>query len=558
MESKNAMGYNSEDGYYDLGDFHWQVSTKNPEAQRWFDRGVIWSYGFNHEASIECFEQAIRHDPDLAMAYWGLALSLGPNYNKPWEFYDEEELRRVAQRAYEAMSKARQLATTATPVERALIEAARSRYPQPSAPEDGSVWNQKYANAMGPVYEAFKEDPNVATLYADAMMNLKPWSLWDIRTGKPTTGAPTLLIKDVLEQGIGRDHGRFHPGLLHLYIHLMEMSPCPEQAMNAADRLRGLVPDAGHLQHMPTHLDVLCGDYRRGVASNSDAIKADNKYLLRAGATNFYTLYRSHDYHFRIYAAMFAGQSRVALDTVAESESSIPEDLLRVKSPPMADWLEGFVSVGVHVLVRFGKWEDILQKSFPPDRKLYCVTTSMLHYARGVAYAAIGETEQAQKERAIFHNSLKQVPKSRTLFNNTCLDILSVARAMLDGEIEYRLGNHGSAFEHLQRAINLDDNLPYDEPWGWMQPTRHAYGALLLEQGHVEKAAAVYSADLGYDDTLPRALQHPNNVWSLHGYHECLVKLGKVAEAAIVKPQLRLALAVADIEISSSCFCRSG
>jgi len=316
------------------------------------------------------------------------------------------------------------------------------------------------------------------------------------------------------------------------------------------------VPDAGHLNHMPTHLDILCGDYRRAITSNSDAIRADEKFFAREGALNFYTLYRSHNYHFRIYAAMFSGQSKIALETMAQLEASISEDLLRVESPPMADWLEGFVSTQIHVLVRFGRWQDILNLEMPKDQELYCVTTAMIHYGKGIAMAANGMIEQAEMERMLFRNAVKRVRPSRTLFNNKCIDILAVASAMLDGELAYRRENFHLAFEELSKSIALDDVLPYDEPWGWMQPTRHAYGALLLERGEVEKAAAVYSADLGFDHTLPRALQHPNNVWALHGYHECLVKLGRMAEVRMLEPQLRLAIAVADVPIQSSCFCR--
>jgi tetratricopeptide (TPR) repeat protein len=336
----------------------------------------------------------------------------------------------------------------------------------------------------------------------------------------------------------------------------MEMSGTPETALTIADHLRGLVPDAGHLNHMPTHLDILCGDYRRAIASNAEAIHADERFLANEGPLNFYTLYRSHNYHFRIYAAMFSGQSKIALKTVAQLEESIPEDLLRVKSPPMADWLEGFLSTRIHVLVRFGRWNDLLDLEIPQDSVLYCVTTAMIHYGKGVAFAATGLVDEAEKELMLFHKALERVPPSRTLFNNKCVDILSVAGAMLDGELAYRRGDFDIAFKELLRAITLDDSLPYDEPWGWMQPTRHAYGALLLEQGQVEKAAAVYSSDLGFDNTLPRALRHPNNVWSLHGYHECLIKLGLTAEVRILEPQLRLALAIADVPVRSSCFCR--
>jgi tetratricopeptide (TPR) repeat protein len=335
------------------------------------------------------------------------------------------------------------------------------------------------------------------------------------------------------------------------------MSATPEAAMPIADRLRGLVPDAGHLQHMPTHLDILCGDYRRAVASNMDAIRADEKFLAKAGPLNFYTLYRCHDYHFRMYAAMFVGQFKVAWEVVDWIEATVPENLLRVESPPMADWLEAFHGMRVHVLIRFGRWEEILALPLPKDQDLYCVTTALFQYAKGVALAATGNVQEAEKQRQVFQEAQVRVKPSRTLFNNTCVDILRVAQSMLDGEIQYRRGNFDAAFKYMREAIALDDALPYDEPWGWMQPPRHAYGALLLEQGYVEEAAAVYSVDLGFDDTLPRALRHPNNVWSLHGYHECLLKLGCFAEARILKPQLDFAIAMADVPITSSCFCRT-
>src|SRR5687768_17844522 len=238
---------------------------------------------------------------------------------------------------------------------------------------------------------------------------------------------------------------------------------------------------------------------------------------------NFYTLYRAHNHHFRIYGAMFAGQSQVALDAAARLEAAVPEELLRVQSPPMADWLEGFLAMRVHVLIRFGRWDDVLALPFPADPELYCVTTAMLHYARGVALSATGATDGAEAERAGFRAAVDRVPGTRMLFNNTCHDILAIASAMLDGELAYRKGEYDTAFAALERSVELDDNLPYDEPWGWMQPTRHAYGALLLEQGRVEEAEAVYRADLGLDGTLPRPLQHPGNVWALHGFHECLL-----------------------------------
>ncbi|MFD5002675.1 hypothetical protein ACFWMV_07165 [Streptomyces mutabilis] len=545
--------------YYDLGTHGRPVTTSSPEAQRWFDRGLVWTYAFHHEEAVSCFEAAAAADPDCAMAHWGIAYALGPNYNKPWEAFDAEELTRTVDRTHAAVERAHEKAArSATPVERALIGALRARYPQSRAVEDCSVWNAPYAESMRAVHRLAPDDLDVATLYADALMNLTPWQLWDLRTGRPAEGARTLEAKDVLERALAADGGREHPGVLHLYIHLMEMSATPQAALTVADRLRGLVPDAGHLNHMPSHLEVLCGGYRRVVSDNTAAIAADEKYRARAGAMNFYTLYRSHNYHFKIYGAMFLGQYGTAMDTVAQLEASVPEELLRVENPPMADWLEGFLAMRVHVLIRFGRWADVLRLPLPADPRLYCVTTAMIHYARGVALSATGRVDEAEAERLLFREAVARVPGTRTLFNNTCADILAIASAMLDGELEYRRGDHAAAFAALERSVELDDNLPYDEPWGWMQPTRHAYGALLLEQGRVEEAEAVYRADLGLDDTLPRALQHPGNVWSLHGLHECLVRLGREAEARIVAQQLGLATALADVPVDASCFCRLG
>jgi tetratricopeptide (TPR) repeat protein len=254
---------------------------------------------------------------------------------------------------------------------------------------------------------------------------------------------------------------------------------------------------------------------------------------------------------------MFAGRKATALRAADALAASIPEDLLRVEVPPMADWLESFVPMRLHVLVRFGLWEEIIAEPLPKDRGLYSVSTALAHYARGVAHAALSQVGEAQRERADFTAAMLEVPETRYLFNNQARDILAIAAAMLDGEIEYRKGNYDAAWVSLQHAIGLDDTLPYDEPWGWMQPTRHAYGALLLEQGQVQSAAAAYAADLGLDDSLPRASRHPNNVWSLHGYHECLLRLGRGDEAAKLRPELDRALAAADVQIESSCFCRT-
>jgi tetratricopeptide (TPR) repeat protein len=408
---------------------------------------------------------------------------------------------------------------------------------------------------MRAVYQEHPDDPDVVALFAEALLQLAPWELWDQATGQPS-GPATTEAQEVLERVLATEAGRAHPGILHMYVHLMEMSPRPEDALLAGDMLRDLVPDAGHLRHMPTHIDVLCGDYRRVVASNGAAIAVDERYRAERGEMNFYTLYRAHNYHFKIYGAMLAGQSRPAIEAADGLAAAIPEDLLRVQVPAMADWLEGFEPMRMHVLIRFGRWQEIIDADLPADQELYCVTTAMMHYAKGVACAAMGRLAEGQRHRDLFEAAVERVPESRTLFNNTCLDILAVAGAMLNGELEYRQGNYPVAFAELRGAVELDDGLPYDEPWGWMQPARHALGALLLEQGEVAEAEAVYRADLGLDHSLARACQHPGNVWSLHGYHECLTRLGKHEQAGIIAQQLKVAAAGADVPVRSSCYCR--
>ncbi|KAF2708878.1 TPR-like protein [Pleomassaria siparia CBS 279.74] len=546
------------DPYYNLGTYRRNVSTTKPEVQTWFDRGLIWSYAFHHEEAARCFEKAISADPKCAMAYWGLAYALGPNYNKPWELFDEAELKAMLDKINAANKHAEKNADGATEAEGALIHAIQARVPKTLDDIAFRACNEAYADAMTTVYNQFPDDLDVASLYADALMNLSAWNLWDLRTGEPTPGSRSLEAKAVLEKGLAHPDANTHPGLLHLYVHLMEMSKTPEAAVVAGDHLRTLCPDAGHLVHMPSHLDILIGDYRRAIASNLDACIADERYLSHRGGANFYTFYRLHNYHTLIYAAMFAGQYKVAMEVVGRLEASIPESVLRIDDPPMADFFENFVSVRIHVLVRFGRWEEILALKHADDKDLYCVTTAMLHYGRGIAFSATGELENANVERDWLHDAVDLVKPTRIAgdFPNKARVVLQVAKAMLDGELEYRKGNYDEAFKHLRTSIERDDNLVYGEPWPWMQPTRHAYAALLMEQGHVEEAAKAYAADLGFDDTLPRARQHPNNVWALHGYHECLVKLGRKEEAVIIGQQLVLAQAVADIPINASCYCR--
>ncbi len=543
--------------YYDLGPYSCPVTTSSADAQRWFDRGLNWVYAYNHCEAVTCFTRAIEADLACAMAHWGVAYALGPNYNLPWHLHDPKGRAQALAGAYDATQQALEHAEHCTPVEQALIRALPARYPARDPIDDMMPWNKDYTNAMREVCAGFPDHLDVRAVFVEAIMNESPWKMWDLKTGEVADGAGTVEAREVLETAF-RDQPLSwdRPGILHLYVHLMEMSPFPELALRAGDRLREIMPDGGHLIHMPTHIDVLCGNYRDVVVYNQKAIVADRKYLAREGAMNLYAAYRTHNHHFAIYGAMFLGQYTPAIEAAQELIDTTPEELLRITTPPMADFIEGYLPMKQHVLVRFGKWQEIVDQALPEDRELYSATTAMMLYAKSVAHSAMGNVAEAEAAKAEFLEAKARVPESRRVHNNTVVDLLDIAEEMLNGELEYRRGNYDVAFAHLRRSVELDDALPYDEPWGWMQPTRHALGALLLEQGHLEEAEAVYRQDLGLDQTLSRACQHPGNLWSLHGLYECLTRRGETVEALHIKQQLDKALARAEVPVHASCYCR--
>jgi len=542
--------------YYDIGGYQRPVTTTSSEAQTWFDRGLNWLYGFNHEEAIACFDRAIEADETCAMAYWGRAIALGPNYNLTWDRMDDANRARSLGAAYAATSEAQRHRDLLTPVEVELIDALSARYPQSEPIDDQMPWNIDFTNAMREVHLRHPEDLDVRAVFVDAILNETPWKMWDLATGNVADGAGSIEAQTVLEDAFANLVVSWdHPGLLHLYVHLMEMSSTPELALRAGDRLRDLVPDSGHLIHMPTHIDVLCGNYHDVVRWNQHAVAADRRWLEREGLFNVYTLYRNHNHHFVIYGAMFLGQYSAAMEAAEELIATTPEDFLRIESPPMADASEAFIAMKQHVQVRFGKWHDIIAEDLPADIELYSATTALMLYAKTVAHSALGNITEAEESRREFLAAKTRVPETRRVHNNTVVDLLAVAEAMIDGELAYRRGEHDTAFDHLRRAVEIEDNLLYDEPWGWMQPTRHALGALLLEQGHYTEAEQVYRADLGLDSTLSRASQHPNNLWSLHGLHECLVQRGEENERVLIAQQLNLARARSEVDVKASCYC---
>ena len=546
---------------YNLGHHRRRISTSSSDALEWFNRGLIWLYGFDLEMAGKCFREAITLDDDCAMAYWGLAYSSGIYYNKPWKRMQKDELVEKLKLTYDTSRAALARIDNTMPVEAMMIEALLARYqsPVPVAESQYHQWDDDYAEEMRKVYLAYPDDNDVCALHAEALMTRTPWALWDLKSGEPASNASTLEAIEVLEkamQGLGTSTQKPHPGLLHMYIHVMEMSPFPERALRACDELRTLVPDSGHLCHMPSHIDVRCGHYYEAVATNNRAIAADRVYLANEGAMNFHTLSRIHNFHLKIYAALFLGQFYAAMDAAEELIATTPEELLRIENPAMADWMEAYIGMKAHVFIRFGKWQEIIDEPLPADADLYRMTTAVWHYAKTIAYAASDNVPAAQAHRVLFYEAVARVPESRYVFNNTCLDVLKIAAQMLEGEIEYRKQNYQIAYQHLRNAVELDDNLKYDEPWGWMQPVRHALGALLLEQGHVAEAKQVYRDDLGLSDTLVSTSQHHDNLWSLHGYVECLEREGNREEAKQMQARLNLAKARADVPVNASCACR--
>lgn len=542
--------------YYDLGPYSLAVTTQSPDAQMWFDRGLNWTYGYNHDEAQQCFRQAIEADPACAMAHWGLAYAAGPNYNLPWQKMDPKGRVKNLATAYDATQAALAEVDRVSPVERALIEAISARYPQRDPLEDHSAWNDNFANAMRAALAAHPDDLDIRTICVEALLNRTPWKMWNLSEGVPADGADTLECEAIAEQALDHDpRAMGHPGLLHVYVHLMEMSPYPERALKAGDALRQLVPDAGHLIHMPTHIDVLCGHYQNVVQWNEAATVVDMRFYEDKGPYTIYSGYRLHNYHFVIYGALFLGQFEPAMRAIEGIRTTTPEDMLKIESPPMADFFESYMAMEPHVLVRFGKWREAINLPMPEDQDLYCTLTANTLYAKGVAHAALGNVEEALIKEREFLAAVERVPESRLLHNNKVVDLLAVGTQLLRGEILYREGKFDEAFETLEKAVYLEDHLAYDEPWGWMQPTRHALGALLFEQGRTDEAEVVFREDLGMGGQLSRSTVHPDNVWALKGLYDCLRARDETSEIVLIQQRLDLANARADNAAAAPCFC---
>ena len=547
---------------FDLGSRVFPVSTSSNEAQRLFDLGLNWCFGFNQEEGLGCFKAAAALDPTCAMLHWGIAYAAGPFYNMPWCDFSEVEATECTAFCRGHIDQALALSDSATALEAALIRALAQRIqkPQPVSQAEFDAWDDAYADAMRKVNSDFPNHQDVMALFVEAMMTRNPWHLWDVKKGHPTEGADTLEAIGLCEQAIilaDRLGEAQHPAILHLHIHLLEMSPEPEKAMDSADRLGGLCPDAGHIHHMPGHIYVLCGEYEKARIASEKAIAVDREYLAYAGPHNYYTTSRCHDLHLMMHTCMLLGQFKSALDAAEEICENLTADVIDLKDKPfIRNTMEGYFAMKMHALVRFGKWREIAEAPMPENAELYCVSTSMHHYAKGIAYAAMKQFGDAEEQKMYFFDSLRRISPARKFFNNSALQTLGVGEKMLLGELEYHKGNHEVAFEHLREAVQRSDSLHYSEPWPWMHPPRHALGALLMEQGQHAEAEKVYREDLGLSDAVLRCAQHPNNVWALHGLVECLTNRGETEESGNFTTLLESAIAKADFTVTSSCCCR--
>jgi tetratricopeptide (TPR) repeat protein len=515
-----------------LGCYARTVTTKSPEAQRYFNQGLALLHGFNHGAAIRSFQEAARLDPECAMAHWAIALAAGPHINYPVVPPAAAEL------AWKELGLAREHAANASAVERDLIEALGHRYATPQ-PADRSPLDRAYADAMRQVWEAHPHDPDVGALFAEAMMDLRPWDQWTLQ-GKPQPGTDEILatLDAVLKLNIN------HPFANHLYVHAVEASPHPERADAPADRLRTLQPGLAHNVHMPSHIDIRRGRWQQAIDTNLRAVRADDRYREIIGPpTGFLPVYVAHNEHMLAFAAMMTGQSELAIRHIRAMVAGLSEDFLK----EYASVAEGFVAMPLEVLVRFGRWDDILAE--PDNYADYMPFTRAFHHAaRAIAYAAKGDVASARKEQIIYLERAKLVPKDEYLGNNTAEAILAVVAPMVEGEILIREGKAEEGFEALRAAIKAEDTLRYDEPPGWLIPVRHSLGASLTRAGRFAEAEQIYREDL---------VRLPENGWALFGLAKSLRKQAKnETEAAETEARFQKGWASADLQITSSCLCQ--
>jgi tetratricopeptide (TPR) repeat protein len=508
-----------------LGSYHFEITTTNPEAQKFFDQGLTLVYGFNHGGAMRMFRRAVELDPAAPMPLWGLALALGPHINNPDVDADSEKL------AAETIAKAKELAAkTGTARERAFIDALSVRYSAAPSPDLRQL-DRAYKDAMAAVAKRFPDDMDAQTLYAESLMDLRPWALWSI-DGTPSDLTPEIV--STLESVLRRAPD--HPGANHYYIHAVEASPRPDKALAAAKRLETLVPEGGHLVHMPAHIYMRTGDFDAAVNSNAQAAAIDERFIQQTGSkVGLYPLmYYNHNVHFESAAAVMAGRyadAKRAADKLVSNVSPFIADM------PM---LEAFLPQSTFVLLRFNKWDDVLAIPAPPAAQ--AVNTAFWRYARALAYAAKKDVANAQSEQQAFRAAVGAIPRETPLgVLNNAGAVFEIASAVVDARIASAKSDRSSAIAHWKHAAEAQDRLAYDEPPSWYYPVRESLCAALLQNDQAPEAERVFRKDLE---------QNPGNGRSLFGLWRSLEAQHKTADAAAAKQQFDAAWKSADVKLA--------
>ena len=504
-----------------LGSLHHKISTRDRQAQAYFDQGLRLVFAFNHEAAIQSFARAAEFDPNLAMAHWGIALSLGPNINHPMDA-------KAHAAAYEALQKAIALKSKASPEGRAYIDALSKRY-SANADADVEPLQLAYKDAMKDLVRRYPQDVDAAVLYAESLMDLHPWKFWSA-DGTPAEGTQEIVA--VLERVLARSPQ--HIGANHYYIHAVEASPHPEKALPSAKRLETLAPSAGHLVHMPAHTYIRTGKYLEAARANVAAVRADARQT-RSGADTFYMIgYYGHNLHFLAIANAFAGNSREA---IAAANKLYAVEAPRIREVPPVD---GFLFTPALLLVEFGRWDDIL--ALPEPAFEAALTGALWHFARALAFAGKGQAEDAQAERSKFLEAAEGVPKTAEFGNNDAEGVLAVARPYLDGRLALMAGNNGAAVVDLRLAVAAEDALAYDEPPAWYLPSRNALGVALLRECDYPAAERVYREELKL---------HPESGRALFGLRAALLAQKRDRKAAAVGKRFERAWRAADMKLET-------
>jgi tetratricopeptide (TPR) repeat protein len=527
----------SEPFFKGLGTYSRTVTTTSPIAQRYFDQGLAFLYGFNHHEAIRSFEAAARNDPNCAMAFWGIAMANGPHIN------NMEPNEKQATSAWNAIAKATALSLDGrtSPIEKAMIDAASKRYAD-SPRADRRLLDRAYVAAMRNVSQEYPGDADAGALTAEALLDLRPWDQWT-RDGKAQPGTEEIIrtLARVLEKSPS------HPFALHLTVHAMEASPHPERADAAAERLRNLEPGNEHLLHVASHIDIRLGRWRAAVVANEMAIAADDAYQQITPASGANCVWITHDYHMLAYAASMSGESNKATRAITKMNLTIADMNLTLSDNSIEDaehFTDILAAMPYELHLRFGRWDAMLTE--PHSSESSPIATALWHYARAVAFAAKNQVKEASAEQQAFLVAQKMIMASADLHTHAGWSVLPVAEKMMQGEILYREGKVDQAIAALRESVRREDHLNYIEPPYWMLHVRHALGAVLLHSGRPKDAEAVYRDDLA---------RHPENGWSLWGLSHSLRMQGKQKEAYAIAKRFDLAWRDADLKLSSSCCC---